>query len=71
MEGEIKLFDDEAYPAVGKGSGLVNVLVVDFDKGHDYGERMAVARIHAKGCRRGLRQAISLVCPDSAQHSSP
>jgi hypothetical protein len=48
VEGEIKLFDDEVYPAVGKGSGLVNVLAVDLDMGHDYGERVTIARVHAK-----------------------
>lgn len=48
VEGEIELFDDEVYPAVGKGSGLVNVLAVDLDMGHDYGERVTVARIHAQ-----------------------
>jgi hypothetical protein len=42
------LFDDEVYPAVGKGSGLVNVLAVDLDMGYDYGERVTIARIHAK-----------------------
>lgn len=48
VEGEIKLFDDEAYPAVGESSGLVNVLAVNLDMGYDYGERVTVARIHAK-----------------------
>lgn len=48
VEGGIKLFDDEVYPAVGKGSGLVNVLAVDLDMGHDYDERVTIARIHAK-----------------------
>ncbi|OXV05664.1 hypothetical protein Egran_06568 [Elaphomyces granulatus] len=50
VEGEIELFDEVHYPAVGKGSGLVNVLVVDLDMVHDYGvvERVTVARIHAK-----------------------
>ena len=37
VEGEIRLFDDEAFPATGSGSGLVNVLVVDFDMGHPDG----------------------------------
>lgn len=48
VEGEIELFDKEVYPAVGKGSGLINVLAVDLDMGHDYGERVTIARIHAK-----------------------
>ncbi|RYP48701.1 hypothetical protein DL769_011176 [Monosporascus sp. CRB-8-3] len=48
VEGRIKLFDDEVYPAVGKGSGLVNVLAVDLDIGHEFGERITVARIHAR-----------------------
>ena len=47
-EGEIKMFDDEVHSAVGKGNGLVNVLAVDLDMGHDYGERVTIARIHAK-----------------------
>ncbi|KAE9377360.1 HET-domain-containing protein [Stipitochalara longipes BDJ] len=45
-EGEIKLFDDDVYPAIGPGSGLVNVLAVDLDMGHEFGERVTVARIH-------------------------
>ncbi|CZR66050.1 uncharacterized protein PAC_15951 [Phialocephala subalpina] len=47
-EGEIKLFDDEVYPDIGPGSGLVNVLAVDLDMGHQFGERITVARIHAR-----------------------
>ncbi|KAF2246193.1 HET-domain-containing protein [Trematosphaeria pertusa] len=45
-EGEIELFDERVYPASGLGSGLVNVLAVDLDMGHDFGERITVARIH-------------------------
>lgn len=48
VEGEIRLFDEEVYPAVGRGSGIVNVLAVDCDMGHEYGERVTVARIHVK-----------------------
>ncbi len=48
VEGEIRLFDEEVYPPAGPGSGLVNVLAVDEDMGHEYGERITVARIHEK-----------------------
>lgn len=49
FDGEpIALFDTEAYPESGSGSGLVNVLAVDLDMGHEYGERITVARIHQK-----------------------
>jgi hypothetical protein len=47
-EGEIKLFDEKAYPVSGTGSGLVNVIAVDLDMGHEFGERITVARIHAR-----------------------
>ena len=48
VEGEIRMFDKAQYPSVGKGSGLVNVLAVDFNVGHDYAARITVARIHVK-----------------------
>ena len=48
IEGEIRMFDKDVYPAVGKGSGLVNVLAIDLDMGHAYAERITVARIHVK-----------------------
>lgn len=50
VEGEIRVFDDDAFPAVGSGSGLVNVLVVDLDMGHPdgIGDRCTVAVIHIK-----------------------
>ncbi|KAF2685129.1 HET-domain-containing protein [Lentithecium fluviatile CBS 122367] len=48
VEGEIKMFDETVYPSTGAGSGLINVLVVDEDMGHEYGERVTVVRIHAK-----------------------
>lgn len=54
VEGEIRLFDDEVYPAVGKGSALVNVMAVDMDMGHDYMERVTVARIHVKAWEDAL-----------------
>ncbi|KAH8743461.1 heterokaryon incompatibility protein-domain-containing protein [Hyaloscypha finlandica] len=47
-EGEIRLFDPAVYPEIGPGSGLVNVLAVDLDMGHEFGERITVARIHAR-----------------------
>ena len=48
VEGEIRMFDEAQYPSVGKGSGLVNVLAVDLNIGHDYAARITVARIHVK-----------------------
>jgi hypothetical protein len=48
VEGQIRLFDDEAYPDVGGGSGLVNFVAVDLDMGHEFGERMTVGRIHER-----------------------
>lgn len=48
VEGEIGWFDEDAYPAVGTGSGLINVLAVDLDMGHEFGERITVAKIHAR-----------------------
>ena len=48
VEGEIRMFDGDVYPAAGKGSGLVNVLAIDLDMGHAYAERITVARIHVK-----------------------
>ena len=48
VEGGIRMFDDDVYLAVGKGSGLVNVLAIDLDMGHEYAERITVARIHVK-----------------------
>jgi len=45
-EASVTLFDDEEYPDVGRGSGLVNILAVDLDMGHEFGERITVARIH-------------------------
>jgi hypothetical protein len=50
VEGEIRIFDDQVFPAVGPGSGLVNVLVVDMDMGHPHGvgDRCTVAVIHVK-----------------------
>lgn len=47
VEGEIELFG-EGYPTVGLGSGLVNVMAMDEDMGHSFGERMTVARIHVR-----------------------
>ncbi|KAI0439409.1 heterokaryon incompatibility protein-domain-containing protein [Xylaria telfairii] len=50
VEGEIEVFDRGAFPAVGPGSGLVNVLAIDMDfadkKGVGY--RCTVAVIHAQ-----------------------
>ncbi|KAI0382754.1 heterokaryon incompatibility protein-domain-containing protein [Hypomontagnella monticulosa] len=47
VEGEIRLFDGEAFPEVGPGSGLVNVLVVDEGEEEEgIGYRCTVAVIH-------------------------
>ncbi|KAF4458951.1 heterokaryon incompatibility (HET) domain-containing [Fusarium albosuccineum] len=50
VEGPIPLFDEETFPAVGAGSGLVNILAVDWDMGlpDGIGERCTVAVIHSK-----------------------
>ncbi|KAF1960522.1 HET-domain-containing protein [Byssothecium circinans] len=48
VEGEIEIFDGGVYGKVGRGSGLVNVVAVDGDMGHEYAERVTVARIHVK-----------------------
>lgn len=47
-EDSIALFDTEAYGESGHGDGLVNVMVVDLDMGHEFGERVTVARIHQR-----------------------
>ncbi|KAE9574238.1 hypothetical protein CGMCC3_g9673 [Colletotrichum fructicola] len=48
VEGPIKLFDEEAFPDKGPGSGLVNVLVIDEDVGYpdSTGDRCTIAIIH-------------------------
>ncbi|KAM7183501.1 HET domain containing protein [Rhypophila sp. PSN 637] len=50
-EEPIALFDTEVYGESGHESGVVNVLAVDLDMGHEYGERITVARIHQKAWR--------------------
>ncbi|KAG4436544.1 hypothetical protein IFR05_007982 [Cadophora sp. M221] len=47
VEGEIPMFNRDVYPSAGPGSGMVNALVVSW-AGSDVGERVTVARIHAK-----------------------
>jgi hypothetical protein len=44
VEGEISLFDNEEFISEGSGSGIVNVLVVEWD--FDVAERCTVAQIH-------------------------
>ena len=63
VEGEIRMFDDDVYPAAGNGSGLVNVLAIDLDMGHAYAERITVARIHVKAWEEAGPQmrAVQLV----------
>jgi hypothetical protein len=50
VEGEIRLFDDQAFPSTGSGSGIVNVLAVDLDYTHfgGVGHRCTVAVVHKK-----------------------
>ncbi|KAK4208729.1 HET-domain-containing protein [Rhypophila decipiens] len=47
-EEPITMFDAEVYAESGHESGVVNVVAVDLDMGHEYGERITVARIHQK-----------------------
>lgn len=49
VEGPISMFDNDVYPDVGSGSGLVNILAVDLDMGlpDGIGERCTVAVIHS------------------------
>ncbi|KAF2176596.1 hypothetical protein K469DRAFT_722215 [Zopfia rhizophila CBS 207.26] len=48
VEGEIRIFDDDVYPAVGKGSGLINALMIGEDWYHGFAKRISAARIHVK-----------------------
>ncbi|KAH8879446.1 HET-domain-containing protein [Thozetella sp. PMI_491] len=50
VEGDIPMYDEHAFPAMGPGSGLVHVLVVDMDMGYQeaIGNRCTVAVIHSK-----------------------
>ncbi len=62
VEGEIELFDREAFPDVGPGSGLVNVLAVDMDLADTtaVGYRCTVAVIHAKAWSEAKPQQTDL-----------
>lgn len=46
VEGREPFFDGAVFPPIGNGSGLLNVLVIDDDVGHEYAERITVAKIH-------------------------
>ncbi|KLU87683.1 hypothetical protein MAPG_06677 [Magnaporthiopsis poae ATCC 64411] len=51
VEGEVDLFDEQAFPSTGPGSGLVNILVIGGgteEDGHWLGHRMTVAVMHRK-----------------------
>ncbi len=63
VEGEIRISDKAQYPSVGEGSGLVNVLAVDLNVGHDYAARITVARIHVKAWEeaRPVNRLVQLV----------
>ena len=54
VEGEIRLFDDKAFPATGPGSGIVNILAVDTDlkNRRAVGYRVTVAMVHGKAWER-------------------
>ncbi|KAM5361880.1 hypothetical protein ACJZ2D_012825 [Fusarium nematophilum] len=56
VEGGIRMFDEREFPGVGAGSGLVNVLVVDWDVGlpDGVGERCTVAVIHSRAWEDAL-----------------
>ena len=60
VEGEIRLFDDQAFPAIDLNSGLVNVLVVDIDleNRRAVGYRVTVAVVHVKAWT-GARPKVS------------
>ncbi|KAI0459505.1 heterokaryon incompatibility protein-domain-containing protein [Xylaria acuta] len=62
VEGEIELFDRGAFPDVGLGSGLVNVLAVDVDLADKtaVGYRCTVAVIHAKAWSAAKPQQTDL-----------
>ena len=46
VEGKMRLFDEDEFPAVGPGNGMVNVLVVGWDC--EVAERVTVAQIHVQ-----------------------
>lgn len=50
VEGPIKLFDEDAFPDKGPGSGLVSVLVFDEDVGYpdSTSDRCTIAIIHGE-----------------------
>ena len=50
IEGDTRIFQEEAYPVAGKGSELVKILAIGLDLGYTYAERLTVARIHTKAC---------------------
>lgn len=60
VEGEIDLFDEEEFPSKGPESGLVNVLVVRWDR--DITTRVTVAQVHELAWReaRPRRKHIRL-----------
>lgn len=49
VEGPIRLFDNETFPEIGPGSGLINVLIVDENVGYpdSIADRCTVAVIHS------------------------
>ena len=54
VEGEIRLFDDKTFPAIGPGSSIVNALVVDTDlkNRRAVGYRVTVTMVHGKAWER-------------------
>ncbi|PGH05335.1 hypothetical protein GX51_03056 [Blastomyces parvus] len=46
VEGEIDVFDKHEFPATGRGSSVVNALIVQWD--HELSERITVAQVHIR-----------------------
>ena len=61
VEGNIRLFDDDVYPIIGEGSGMVDALVVSWPKS-EIAERITVARIHIQAWERArpLKKLVAL-----------
>lgn len=60
VEGEIRLFDGESFPETGRGSGLVNVLVVEELKGIGYRCTVAVVHVKAWNAARPKKEHLQL-----------
>ncbi|XXH01246.1 hypothetical protein Hte_007600 [Hypoxylon texense] len=62
VEGEIKFFDDKFFRAVGRNSGLVNVLVVwaDLENPDAVGYRVTIAVVHVEAWERAGPRELDL-----------